>query len=211
MQRIVDINLADVKFYWANWCRMFGERCLISRTGYTGEDGFEVYFPARLADKVWDAIFAAGREFDIEPIGLGARDTLRLEMKYCLYGNDIDQTTNPLEAGLAFVTRLNKPDGFSGSDVLKQIKADGVKRKLIGFETSPRDIPRPHYELFCRGEKVGHVTSGTMSPSLKTGIGLGYVASACAAVGTELEIDIRGRKAGAVVVTTPFWKTGTRK
>jgi aminomethyltransferase len=211
MQKLVDIKLADIRFYWSAWCNLMGVRTLISRTGYTGEDGFEVYFPAAQADKVWNAVFAAGHEFDIEPIGLGARDTLRLEMKYSLYGNDIDQTTNPLEALLGFVTKLDKPEGFIGSDALKKVKAEGVKRKLVGFEMSGKDIPRPHYEIYCRGDKVGLVTSGTMSPSLTTGIGLGYVNVPHTAVGTELEINLRGRKAPATVVTTPFYKHGSRK
>jgi aminomethyltransferase len=211
MQKLVDINLADIKFYWANWCTLAGEKTLISRTGYTGEDGFEVYFPATAGDKVWDAIFAAGKEFEIEPIGLGARDTLRLEMKYCLYGNDIDQTTNPLEAVLNFITKLDKPEGFIGSDILKKVKAEGVKRKLVGFELSGSDIPRPHYDIMLHGAKIGHVTSGTLSPSLKTGIGVGYVNVPHTAVGAELEIAIRGRNAPASVCTTPFYKHGTRK
>jgi aminomethyltransferase len=226
MQKLIDIPLADIKFYWSNWCTLCGEKTLISRTGYTGEDGFEVYFPAAAGEKVWDAIMAAGKEYDIEPIGLGARDTLRLEMKYSLYGNDIDQTTNPLEAILGFVTKLNKPDGFIGSDALKQVKAQGVTRKLVGFEMAQRgqsrisgteiagavtSIPRPHYDILYRGTRVGHVTSGTLSPSLQTGIGLGYVAVPHSAVGSELEIDIRGRPAKATVVQTPFYKHGTRK
>ena len=226
MQKLVDIPLADIRFYWSNWCTMCGVKTLISRTGYTGEDGFEVYFPATEGEKVWDAIMAAGREYEIEPIGLGARDTLRLEMKYSLYGNDIDQTTNPLEAILGFVTKLGKPGGFIGSEALNKVKAEGVKRKLVGFEMAPRErsriskaeitgtvptIPRPHYDILYRGARVGQVTSGTMSPSLNVGIGLGYVAVPHAAVGSELEIDIRGRRAPATVVQTPFYKHGTRK
>jgi aminomethyltransferase len=211
MQKLTDIKLADIKFYWSNWCTLAGTRTLISRTGYTGEDGFEIYFPAPDAAKVWDAVMAAGKEYEIEPIGLGARDTLRLEMKYSLYGNDIDQTTNPLEAVLGWVTKLDKPDGFVGSDALKRVKAEGVKRKLIGFEMDGNDIPRPHYDIILKGAKVGHVTSGTMSPSLKKGIGLGYVQVPHTATGTELEIAIRGRNAPATVVTTPFYKQGTRR
>jgi aminomethyltransferase len=211
MQKLADIRLADIRFYWSNWCMLAGTKTLISRTGYTGEDGFEIYFPARDAVKIWDAVMAAGKEYEIEPIGLGARDTLRLEMKYSLYGNDIDQTTNPLEAVLGWVTKLDKPAGFIGSDALKKAKADGVKRKLIGFEMDGNDIPRPHYDIVLRGAKVGHVTSGTMSPSLKKGIGLGYVHVPHTATGTELEVVIRGRNAPATVVTTPFYKQGTRK
>jgi len=211
MQKLVDVKLADIKFYWSNWCMLAGARALISRTGYTGEDGFEIYFPAAAADKIWNEVMTAGREFEIEPIGLGARDTLRLEMKYSLYGNDIDQTTNPLEAVLGWVTKLDKPDGFVGSDALKKVKAEGVKRKLVGFEMDGNEIPRPHYDILVKGAKAGLVTSGTMSPSLKKGIGLGYIQVPHTAVGTELEIAIRGRNAPATVVTTPFYKQGTRK
>ena len=132
-------------------------------------------------------------------------------MKYSLYGNDIDQTTNPLEAVLGWVTKLDKPDGFIGSDALKRVKAEGMKRKLIGFEMDGNDIPRPHYDIMLKGAKVGQVTSGTMSPSLKKGIGLGYVQVLHTATGTELEVAIRGRNAPATVVTTPFYKQGTRK
>jgi aminomethyltransferase len=211
MQKLVDIKLDDIKFYWSNWCQLAGVKTLISRTGYTGEDGFEIYFPASAGAKIWDAVMTAGKEFEIEPIGLGARDTLRLEMKYSLYGNDIDQTTNPLEAILGWVTKLDKPDGFIGSDALKKVKTEGVKRKLIGFEMDGNEIPRPHYDILFKGAKVGHVTSGTMSPSLKKGIGLGYADVPNTAVGTEIEIAGRGRKAPATIVTTPFYKQGSRK
>lgn len=211
MQKITDINLSEIKFYWAAQAKVAGVDMLVSRTGYTGEDGFEIYFDTKLASMIWDAIFSAGKEFDIAPIGLGARDTLRLEMKYCLYGNDIDKTTNPLEAGLSFVTKLDKPDGFIGSEVLQQIKAKGISRKLIGFEMKGKEIPRPHYEIFKDGQKIGFVTSGTSSPSLKKGIGLGYVKTELSNVGQEIQVDIRGVKAPAIVVKTPFYKQGTRK
>jgi aminomethyltransferase len=211
MQKITDINLSGIKFYWAAQAKVAGVLMLVSRTGYTGEDGFEIYFDAKFAQMVWDAIFSAGKEFDIAPIGLGARDTLRLEMKYCLYGNDIDKTTNPLEAVLGFVTKLDKPGGFIGSEVLKQVKANGITRKLIGFEMKGKDIPRPHYEIFKDGQKIGFVTSGTSSPSLKKGIGLGYVKTELSNAGQEFQVDIRGVKAPAIVVKTPFYKQGTRK
>jgi aminomethyltransferase len=211
LQKITDINLSEIKFYWATKAKVANVNMLISRTGYTGEDGFEIYFDTKYALSVWDAIFSAGKEFEITPIGLGARDTLRLEMKYCLYGNDIDKTTNPLEAGLGFVTKLDKPNGFIGSEVLKQIKATGISRKLIGFETMDKAIPRPHYEIYKDSQKIGFVTSGTSSPSLKKGIGLAYVKTEFSNVGSEFQIDIRGKKSKAIVVKMPFYKQGTRK
>jgi aminomethyltransferase len=211
LQKITEINLSAIKFYWSCETKVAGVSMLVSRTGYTGEDGFELYFDAQYAASVWEAIFAAGKDFAIAPIGLGARDTLRLEMKYCLYGNDIDQTTNPLEAGLGFVTKLDKPEGFIGCEALKAIKAKGLLRKLVGFEMMGNAIPRPHYEIFSNGKKVGFVTSGTLSPSLKKGIGLGYVKAELSNVGQELQVNIRGTNAPAIVVKTPFYKQGTRK
>ncbi len=211
LQKITDINLSPIKFYWAAEAKVAGVSMLISRTGYTGEDGFELYLDARYASSVWDAIFDAGKDFAIAPIGLGARDTLRLEMKYCLYGNDIDKTTNPLEAGLGFVTKLDKKEGFIGCEALKIIKEKGLSRKLVGFEMIGNAIPRPHYEIFKDSKKIGFVTSGTLSPSLKKGIGLGYVKTDFSSVGQELQINIRGTNAPAIVVKTPFYKQGTRK
>lgn len=211
LQKITDMNLAKIPFYWAAKAKVAGVEMIISRTGYTGEDGFELYFDAQYASKIWDAIFEAGKEFAIAPIGLGARDTLRLEMKYCLYGNDIDETTSPLEAGLGFVTKLDKPDGFIGSEALKAIKTKGLTRKLIGFEMLGKEIPRSHYEIFQNGQKIGFVTSGTLSPSLHKGIGLGYVKTEFSCTGQELKINIRNVLAPAMVVKTPFYKQGTRK
>ena len=211
IQKITNVNLSSIQFYWAANAMVAGIDMILSRTGYTGEDGFELYFEAKYASKVWDAVFNTGKEFEIAPIGLGARDTLRLEMKYCLYGNDIDKTTNPLEAGLSFVTKLDKSESFIGSDTLKKIKSQGLTRKLIGFTMKGKAIPRPHYEIFKDGDKIGFVTSGTLSPSLKIGIGLGYVKTEFSNVGQEFEVDIRGEKAPAIVVKTPFYKQGTRK
>jgi aminomethyltransferase len=211
LQKTVSIPLAAIGFYWAADCRLAGVDTFISRTGYTGEDGFELYFDAKHASKVWDAVFEAGREFEIEPIGLGARDTLRLEMKMALYGNDIDKTTNPIEAGLSWVVKLDKPAGFVGSDVLKKVSDEKPKRRLVCLEMQDRSIPRPHYKVYAAGTEVGHVTSGTMSPSLGKGIALGYVASSHAKAGTALEIDIRGSRAPALVTRPPFYKQGSRK
>jgi aminomethyltransferase len=205
LQKITNVDLATIKYYWFASGEIAGVSAFISRTGYTGEDGFEVGFPAQHSEQIWNAIFAAGKEFDIEPIGLGARDTLRLEMKYCLYGNDIDQATNPLEAGLGWITKLDKGD-FIGREAILKMKNNGIPRKLIGFELEGRNIARHGYPILKDGTPIGHVTSGTFSPSLEKSIGLGYVASEHAAIGTELSIDIRGRLVKARVVKTPFYQ-----
>ena len=211
IQPLCDVDLSEIEFYWSRPARVAEVPGLISRTGYTGEDGFELYFPAEQANKVYDAVFSSGSEHDIEPIGLGARDTLRMEMKYALYGNDIDRTTNPLEAGLGFVVKLDKPGGFVGSDVLARVKADKPERRLVCLLVQERGIPRPGQEVFADGEPVGKVTSGTMSPSLKQGIALAYVRRGRTKSGTKLEIDIRGRKTACEVVKPPFYRHGSRK
>jgi len=211
MQKLSNIDLSKIGFYWAAQAKIAGIDILISRTGYTGEDGFELYIENKYADKIWDAVFSAGKEFDIEPIGLGARDTLRLEMKYCLYGNDITLKTNPLEAGLGFVVKLDKTNNFIGQDALKKVKVEGLKRKLIGFEMMDNSIPRHDYDIICNGNKTGKVTSGTIGPSVHKGIGMAYVPTEFAATGTEIEIDIRNKPAKAKIVQTPFYKFGTRK
>jgi len=211
MQKVTSLSLADVGFYWSIQAEVGGVEALVSRTGYTGEDGFEVYVPADRALAAWDAVFAAGREFEIEPIGLGARDTLRLEMKMCLYGNDIDHGTNPIEAGLSWVVKLEKPGGFIGSDALRKVADAKPARRLVCIEMKDRHIPRPGCPILSNGERVGHVTSGTMSPSLNKGIALGYVRSDCARVGSPLDVDIRGVLAAAEVVKPPFYKQGSRK
>ncbi len=211
IQKICDIDLSKIGFYWAARAKIDGIDMLISRTGYTGEDGFELYIENKYAERIWDAIFNAGKEFEIEPIGLGARDTLRLEMKYCLYGNDITLKTNPLEAGLGFVVKLDKQNNFIGQDALKKVKTDGLKRKLVGFEMLDNSIPRHDYDIICKSTKAGKVTSGTIGPSVHKGIGMGYVPTEFSVVGTEIEIDIRNRMAKAKVVKTPFYKFGTRK
>jgi len=211
LQPLCATDLGKIAFYWAAPTELAGVPALISRTGYTGEDGFELYFPAEHAFRIWDAVMAAGKEYAIEPIGLGARDTLRLEMKYCLYGNDIDPTTNPIEAGLGFVVKLDKPGGFIGADVLKKVAAERPSRRLVCLKMQDRSIPRPHYDIYAEGKRVGHVTSGTISPSLGKGIALGYVHHDSAKTGTTLAIDIRGQLAPAVVVKPPFYKHGSRK
>ena len=211
LAKLASIDLSPIGFYWAQPGQVAGTNALVSRTGYTGEDGFELYFPTGEAGKVWDAVFAAGAEYGIEPIGLGARDTLRMEMKYALYGNDIDKTTNPLEAGLSFVTALDKADGFIGSDALKQVKEAKPSRRLVCLSMKDKGIPRPGYRIFSGDEDIGHVTSGTMSPSLGVGIAIGYVRRGLTKSGTELDIDIRGKRHKAEIVKPPFYKQGSRK
>ena len=209
MQKLIKMNLADLKYYWAIETEMKGIPILLSRTGYTGEDGFEVYLDSKYAVDIWDMVFDAGQEFGIKPIGLGARDTLRFEMRYCLYGNDIDQTTNALEAGLGWITKFDKGD-FIGRDRLLKTKEAGLKNKLVGFETTGAGIPRPHLDILCQGRTVGHVTSGTFSPSLKKGIGMGYVETACSNIGTTLEIHGK-EPISAVIIKGPFYKQASHK
>ena len=182
-----------------------GINCLVSRTGYTGEDGFEIYFKNEYAVKIWDRLLEIGKEYDIKPVGLGARDTLRLEMKYPLYGNDISEKTTPLEAGLSWVTKFDKGNFMGRESLLKQ-KDGGLKRKLIGFEMIDKGIPRSHYSIFKGAEQIGEVTSGTMSPSLNKAIGVGYVKTEISDIGNEIEIDIRGNHQKAKIVSTPFYK-----
>jgi len=209
MQKLFDLDLSKLEFYWATETDMKGIPVILSRTGYTGEDGFEVYLDGKYADDVWDMIFSAGKEYDIKPIGLGARDTLRFEVRYCLYGNDIDKTTNPLEAGLGWVVKLDKEE-FIGKDVLADIKARGVQRKLVGFEAVNKGIPRHHQEINAGDEKVGFVTSGTFAPSLKKGIGMGYVSLAHTAAGNHLKV--MGKEPIEVeIIKGPFYKHGSRK
>jgi aminomethyltransferase len=178
---------------------------VISATGYTGAGGFEIYFDNQYAEQIWDAIFEAGAPFGIKPIGLGARDTLRLEMGFCLYGNDIDDTTSPLEAGLGWVTKFNKD--FTNSESLQQQKNTGVSKKLVGFEMIDRGIPRHDYPIVdADGNTIGKVTSGTQSYSLQKAIGLGYVKTEFAKEGTEIYISIRDNKVKAKIVKPPFYK-----
>ena len=210
MAKLTDFDLPNLGYYKAVRAKVSSREILFSRTGYTGEDGFELYIPPEKADFFWRKIMEAGKEFDIEPIGLGARDTLRLEMKYMLYGNDIDATTNPMEAGLGWVVKLNKGD-FIGKGPIERMKTEGPKRKLVAFEMLEKSIPRKGCSIYAGSQKTGEVTSGTFSPSLDKGIGLGYIPSALSAAGTKLEIDIRGKKTPATVVSTPFYKNGTRK
>lgn len=208
LQSLTDIDLSEIPYY--RFVR--GEFCgakntIISATGYTGAGGFELYFQNEHAEKIWDAILAAGADFGIQPIGLGARDTLRLEMGYCLYGNDIDDTTSPLEAGLGWVTKFKKDTDFVDKDTLLAQKEAGLKRRLVGFELLERGIPRKGYEILnTDGEVIGVVTSGTQSPSLDKAIGLGYVAWNYRKSDTQILIQIRKKQVPAKVVKLPFYK-----
>ena len=208
LQKLTDINLADIPYYTFKVGEFAGEKnVIISNTGYTGAGGFELYFYPDAAMKSWDAVFEAGAEFGIKPIGLGARDTLRLEMGFCLYGNDLDDTTSPIEAGLGWITKFVDGKNFTNRSMLEKQKAEGTVRKLVGFEMIDRGIPRHGYELTtAEGDKIGVVTSGTMSPIRKIGIGMGYVKPEYSKIGTEICIDMRGRKLKAVVVKPPFRK-----
>ena len=206
LQKLTDVNLASMEYYTFTIGEMAGIKdIIISATGYTGAGGFEIYVKNADAEKMWNAIFEAGAEFGIKPVGLGARDTLRLEKAFCLYGNDIDDETSPLEAGLGWVTKFTKD--FTNSEALKAQKDAGLKRKLVGFEMLDRGIPRGHYELCdAEGNKIGEVTSGTQSPTLQKGIGLGYVPTEFSKTGTEIFVKVRDRLLKAQVVKTPFVK-----
>ena len=183
-----------------------GVECLVAGTGYTGEDGFELYCAPNGAEKLWDALLQEGQADGVKPCGLGARDSLRTEMKYALYGNDIDDAHTALEAGLGWIVKLDKPGGFIGKEALEKQKAAGVKRKLVGFELTGSGVPRHGYPILKDGQRVGEVTSGTMGPSVKKPIGIGYVPSELSAEGSVFDVEIRGRPVPARVVKTPFWK-----
>jgi aminomethyltransferase len=207
LQKLTTADLSTISYYHFVRHRLAGVDMIISRTGYTGELGFELYFPSDVptGERVWKAVMDAGKEFDIGPVGLGARDTLRLEMGYCLYGHDIDNTTNPLEAGLGWITRLEKT-AFIGRDAIAAVKQQGVRRRLVGMTLADRAFPRQGYSIHVDGDTVGTVTSGTFSPTLEMGIGMGYVTASCAKPGTQLSIAIRGKDIPATVVTPPFVK-----
>ena len=207
LQTLTDSNLTNIQFYHFVEGRLNGKKAIISRTGYTGELGFEIYANSDDIGEIWDAIMKAGQDKGLEPAGLGCRDTLRMEMKLALYGNDIDDTTNPIEAGLGWITRLGKTD-FMGKKALLEAKAN-VTRRLVCLEMTERAIPRQGYTILMNDQSVGIITSGTMSPSLETGIGIGYVNRPFDKSGTELLVDIRGRMKSAVVVKPPFYKNGS--
>ncbi|MCU0398860.1 MAG: glycine cleavage system aminomethyltransferase GcvT [Cyclobacteriaceae bacterium] len=204
LQKLTSADLSSVKYYHFLISKFAGiDNVILSNTGYTGAGGFEIYIHRDHAEKIWNAIFDAGKEFNIKPIGLGARDTLRLEMGFCLYGNDIDDTTSPLEAGLGWITKFTKD--FTNSAALKKQKETGVSRKLIGFKMIDKGIPRHDYVIKDEaGNSIGKVTSGTMSPVLGIGIGLGYVTTEHANPGKEIFIDVRGRALRALVQKLPL-------
>ncbi|GAB2696643.1 glycine cleavage system aminomethyltransferase GcvT [Mucilaginibacter koreensis] len=206
LQSLTELDLASMEYYTFSRGKFAGvDNVLVSATGYTGAGGFEIYVDNEHVQEVWDAIFKAGEPYGIKPIGLGARDTLRLEMGFCLYGNDIDDTTSPLEAGLGWVTKFTKE--FTNSAALKEQKQQGVSKKLVGFEMLERGIPRHDYEIVdAEGNTIGKVTSGTQSPSLQKAIGMGYVNTDFAKEGTEIYIKIRDNKVKAQVAKPPFYK-----
>jgi aminomethyltransferase len=206
LQKICDkeINLEYYHFFEA---KVAGIDMILSRTGYTGELGYELYFQGdeKIAEHLWNKIFEAGKEFNIQPVGLAARDSLRLEMGFMLYGNDIDKTTNPLEAGLGWITKINKGD-FIGKDVLLKVKTDGLKRKLVGMVGNDKSFPRHGYDITSGGKKIGEITSGTVSPVIEKPIAMGYVDIGESAEGNEINIVIRGKETPMKIVKTPFIK-----
>jgi aminomethyltransferase len=206
LQKLTSVKLADIPYYSFTKGTFCGcDNVVISNTGYTGAGGFELYFDNEHANKIWDAIFEAGKEFGIKPIGLGARDTLRLEMGFCLYGNDIDDTTSPLEAGLGWITKFTKD--FTDKNFLLAQKEKGLTRKLVGFEMIDRGIPRHGYPIVdAAGNNIGVVTSGTQSPTLNKAIGMGYVKTELAKADTEIYIQIRDKNIKAVITKIPFLK-----
>ena len=208
LQPLTGVSLADLKYYWFAHGEFAGVRGTVSRTGYTGEDGFEVFCPPAQAPRVWNALLDAGAPHGIVPAGLGARDTLRLEASMRLCGSDMDETTTLLEAGLGWIIGWKKPD-FIGKAALEAQKAAGVTRRIVGFEMAERGIARAGCSIYVDGRNAGKVTSGTQTPFLKKAIGMGYVPAAASAPGQELEIDIRGRRVTATVVPTPFYKRST--
>lgn len=207
LQKHTDTDLSRIKYYEFTLGKVAGvDKVCISRTGYTGEDGFELYCPGEHAKKIWNALTASG---EVTPTGLGARDSLRLEMGMALYGNDLDDTTTPLEASLGWLVKMKKGN-FVGRDALAKQKEQGLARKLVGFTTAERSFPRHGYPVFANGKASGEVRSGTMSPTLGIPIGTAYVPPGSAAEGAALEIEIRGKRIPATVQKMPFYKTGSR-
>jgi aminomethyltransferase len=205
LQKLTSVELGKIKYYCFIEGKVLGLDCCISRTGYTGEDGFELYIGSRHAPALWNALLDAGVPVGLQPCGLGARDTLRLEAKMALYGNDIDDRHTVLEADLGWIVKLEK-GGFIGREVLARQRVDGVHRKLVGFEMTGRGIARSHYPIVKNGKPIGEVTSGGPAPSLGKNIGLGYVAVEHAAIGSEFDVLIRGNPVAARIVATPFYK-----
>ena len=207
LQPLTGTRLRDIAYYHFAIGQVAGAECFISRTGYTGEDGFELYCRERDTVQIWEALIAAGAK----PIGLGARDSLRTEMGYALYGNEIDENITPLEAGLGWIVKLDKGCPFTGDTALRSQKLRGVTRKLVGFQLQGRGFPRHGYPVYHKGREVDMVRSGTMSPSLGVAIGTTYLPAAAAKVGTTFEVECRGERMPAEVVSRPFWKKGSAK
>lgn len=205
LQRLTSTDLNHIKYYWFTQGKIDEVEAIISRTGYTGEDGFEIYFDPRESERIWNRIIEAGAGDGIVPTGLGARNTLRLEAKMVLYGHEIDDTTTVLEADLGWICKLQKGD-FNGRGALVQQKQEGLKRILVGFEMMDAGIARDHYPVLINGHAIGHVTSGSPAPYLKKNIGLAYVLVEHSAIGTEIQIQIRNRTVAAKIVPTPFYK-----
>ena len=205
MQSLTNVDLNAIKYYWFTRGAVDGVPAIIARTGYTGEDGVEIYFDPSESERIWNRIIETGSEAGLRPCGLAARNTLRLEAKMALYGNDIDATTTALEADLAWIVKLNKGD-FIGRDRFVKQKEEGITRKLIGFEMVERGIARDHYPIYIDGEPFGQVTSGSPAPALGKNIGLAYLPIGASEAGTRFEVDIRGRRVAAEVVATPFYK-----
>ena len=205
LQTLTGVELSAIKYYWFANGEVAGVKSTISRTGYTGEDGFEIFVPPGAAERVWDAVLHAGRSAGVVPAGLGARDTLRLEAAMRLYGNDMDETTTVVEADLGWIVGWKKDD-FIGAGVLRRQKQEGAPRRLVGFEMIDRAIGRHGYDVYLDGRKAGVVTSGTQTPYLKKAIGMAYVPPERAEPGTPIEVDVRGRRAKAAVVPMPFYK-----
>ncbi|MDD4142457.1 MAG: glycine cleavage system aminomethyltransferase GcvT [Bacteroidales bacterium] len=208
MQKLTESSIEDMEYYHCRIITFAGiENAIFSTTGYTGSGGCEVYVKNEYAAKLWKAVFEAGAEYEIKPIGLGARDTLRLESGFCLYGNDIDDTTSPIEAGLGWITKMVDGNDFIDREKMEKMKAEGPARRLKGFVLEDKGIPRQHCEICnAAGEKIGEVTSGTMSPTLKIGLGMGYIANEYSKLGTEIFIKVRDKMLRAKVAKTPFWK-----
>ncbi len=208
LQKLTDVNLSEIKFYTFKTGEFAGVKdVIISATGYTGAGGFELYMYNDDAEKIWDTIFEVGKEFNIKPAGLAARDTLRLEMGYCLYGNDINDTTSPIEAGLGWITKFTESNNFINRPYIQNQKENGVEKRLRGFEMIDRGIPRKDYEVYDDNENlIGKVTSGTMSPMLKKGIGMAYINKGSWKFGNEIFIKVRKKMLKAKIVKLPFYK-----
>jgi aminomethyltransferase len=205
LQRLTSVPLDPIRYYYFAFGKVDGVDCLIARTGYTGEDGFEIYFDPEYSEKLWNGLMQAGETAGMIPCGLGARNTLRLEAGMCLYGHEIDDTTTPWEAGLGWICKLDKGP-FLGSDVLARQKQSGLERKLVGFEMLDKRIGRDGYPVLINGKEAGRVTSGCPSPFLKKNIGMAYAPPASANVGNEIDISIRGQSAPAQIIPLPFYK-----